>query len=498
MRRTVRFGIVALLFVGTVLALGAAGQSEAATGSYPLTWLTVGDTAARALGDEDRILATIEDITGVNLQMQIVAEGGWDRVNVAIASGDLPDIVTGQLASAATNQWIRDGILVPLNDYLPQLPHIAERLEEESWTAVDGEFYGYPFVNQKSTTNAALTTRSDWLENVGKDVPTTLEEFRDVLRAFVNDDPNRSGRADTYGITTQGPIGTFNWAFYAYGVQYGDWALDEAGNPIPHHEHPGFRQGMVFLRSLWDEGLIDAEFMLNDRNLMEEKWYQGRAGYVTPALFRHVSRLESNVQAISPEAELVYHSAPVGPEGHSGYAVTGKGGMFTGITIGSQDPQKAAEFLDFFVSPEGFDLLTLGIEGIHFERTADGGINYIEEERARDNFAANGWAHPLAWGHVRWPLSENYLPMTEPARDRAIDSVEVATADQMPNLIPYITQAEIEYGGVVNEIYEELFLEMLIGRKGVDEGIAELSRRWRNQGGDRIMEDVIQAYRELQ
>jgi len=170
--------------------------------------------------------------------------------------------------------------------------------------------------------------------------------------------------------------------------------------------------------------------------------------------------------------------------------------MFTAITIGTENPQRVAEFLEFFVSPEGFELTTLGIEGVHYRQTGDG-VEYIEEERALDSFAANGWAHPLAWGHVRWPLEENYLPMTEPARDRAIDSVEVASADQMPNLVPYRVAAEIEYGGIVEELYEELFLEMLIGRKDIDEGIEELNRRWRDQGGDRIMEEVIAAYREL-
>ncbi len=497
MRRTVFFVLTVVLALAIGLPVFAAGGTEAATDQYPLTWLTPADMAARELRPDDRIVTAINERVGIDLRVQVVPQGAWDRINVAIASGDLPDLVTGQLASAATDQWIRDGLLVPLNDYLPELPYIAERLDEESWTAVDGEFYGYPFVNQKRTTNAALTVRSDWLANVGKDIPNTLEEFRDVLRAFVNDDPNRSGRADTHGITTTGPIGNFNWAFYAHGVQYADWALDEAGNPIPRHEHPGFREGMQYLRGLWNEELIDPEFMLNDTALMEDKWYQGRAGYITPALFRHVSRLESNLQAISPQAELIYHRAPVGPNGHSGYAPVGKGGMFTGITIGARDPQRVAEFLEFFVSPEGFELTVLGIEGIHFNRTTTG-IEYIAEERARDNFAANGWAHPLAWGHVRWPLSENYLPETEPARDRAINSVEVASADQVPNLIPYVTRTEIEFGGVVNEIYEELFLEMLIGRKGLDEGIAELTRRWRNQGGDRIMEEVIQAYRELQ
>lgn len=496
MKRTIGVLTALLLLMTAATTVFGAGESEAASARYPLTWLTPADSAARALGDEDRIMEAINERVGIDLQVQAVPQGAWDRINVAIASGDLPDLVTGQLASAATTQWIRDGILVPLNDYLPKLPNVSARLEQESWTAVDGTYYGYPFVGQKGTTNLALTVRSDWLDAVGMEPPETLEEFRDVLRAFTFQDPNGSGEDDTYGITSGGPIGAFQFVMYAYGIPYGDWSLDENGTPIPHHEHPAFREAMVYLNGLWQEGLIDPEFMLNDRNLMEEKWYQGRVGYITPALFRHVNRQEANLQAVTPGARLVYHPAPKGPDGDSGYASTGKSGFFTGITIAAENPERVAEFLEFFVSPEGFDLVTLGIEGIHYTRTADG-IQYNEEERAKDSFASNGWSHPLAWGHVRWPLSENYLPETEPARDRAIESVEIASADQMPNLIPYRTDAEIEYEGVVREIYEELFLSMLVGRTGIDEGIAELTRRWRSQGGDIIMKDVIETYKGL-
>ncbi len=170
--------------------------------------------------------------------------------------------------------------------------------------------------------------------------------------------------------------------------------------------------------------------------------------------------------------------------------------MLTGITMACKNPEKAAQFIELLVCPEGRDLLTLGIEGIHYTRDGDK-INYIEEERLKDGFAANGWAHPLAWGHVTWPLESRYLPQTEPQRERALESVEIATRNQMPNLIPVTTDAEVEYGGVVNEIYNQYYMEMLLGKIDIDTGLAELSKKWREQGGDKILEAVQQAYEQF-
>ena len=38
--------------------------------------------------------------------------------------------------------------------------------------------------------------RKDWLDNVGMQVPKTLDDFYKVLKAFVNNDPDKNGKAD--------------------------------------------------------------------------------------------------------------------------------------------------------------------------------------------------------------------------------------------------------------------------------------------------------------
>ena len=91
---------------------------------------------------------------------------------------------------------------------------------------------------------------------------------------------------------------------------------------------------------------------------------------------------------------------------------------------------------------------------------------------------------------MTWPLASNYLPQTEPQRDRALDSVVVATRNQMPNLVPFFPDSEIEYSGIVTEIYNQYFMDIMLGNVDLDAGISELKAKWRDQGGQKILDDL--------
>jgi ABC-type glycerol-3-phosphate transport system substrate-binding protein len=488
-----------VLFIAMAPAFAGGGQSGgAASGSTPIRWITVGDSGAKPMVTNDRIVAGINQKLGINLNVEIIPENNFEKINVAMASGDFPDIVTGSYGTAATQSWIDNGMVIALNPYLAGNPSLKDWLEKEyAWDAdAKGNHYGVPFITQYNAANALITTRSDWLAKVGMKYPATLDEFKALLTAYVKNDPDGNGWADTIGLSVAKNY-NFPFVFFAYGRQYADYELDAQGNVIPFFEAPCFIPGMTYIKDLWDNGLIDTEYMLNDSPRIEEKFYQGRAGVIIPALFRHVSRIEGNLQKISPSASIVYGPPPKGSSGASGLNSQGKGGMDTFVTKASKAPDKAAAFINFMLSPEGTDYLRLGIEGVHFTRQ-NGKIVFNEAEREKDAFAANGWAHPLAFGNFFWPLESGYLPETEPARDRALESTKLATAAQVPNLIKRKTDAEVRDGSLVDDVFQQYFSDILTGKLGIRDGAAALSRAWRSQGGDRILADLNAAYKEQQ
>ncbi len=480
---------------------GSDGSSAAADTSsgerVPLRWLTTGDTAAEVIKSDDRIVEEINNRLGIDLTVEIVPEGNTEKVNVAMASGDFPDIVTGGYGTSATQQWIDDGMVISMNDYMDANPSLKERLETYEWSAIDGSYYGIPFITQYNASNALIIMRQDWLDNLGLSYPETLDDMKAVLEAFTFDDPDGNGQNDTYGFTSDKISSAnstpFDWVFFANGLKYADYALDENDNVIPWFEDPAFIPSMEYIKGLWDSGVVGPELMLNDSAKKEEKFYQGKVGSFIGTVYRHVTRHENSLRELNPDGAIAYGPAPKGESGTFGLSKQGKGGMMTCITAACKNPDKAAAFLDLMVSEEGNNLLRLGIEGIHYTMDGDE-IVFNEEERAKDAFSPDGWAHALAWGSFYWPLESNYIPPTDPNRERMQKSVEIATGSQVKNLINSRTAIEIEKASVVDDVFVQYFNDMLQGKIGIEEGAQKLSADWRSQGGEEILEAVNAVY----
>jgi ABC-type glycerol-3-phosphate transport system substrate-binding protein len=507
MGKRFKWGAIAMtaVFAVTTMIAGCGSQStggQSGQDAPTITWLRTGDMASKVGDADDRIIQEIDKRVGIKLVIKMVPQNDSNKITVAMASGDYPDIVTMAYPNASVNQWIKDGILLPLNDYLKEMPTVKQTLDKEvPWSAVDGKYYGNVFLTQQKVSNVALMYRKDWLDKLKLKAPTNLDEMYTVLKAIRTKDPDGNGKEDTYGITaftgnSSSPMTNLDWVFYAYGMPYADWALDNQGKVIPRFEHPSFKQGMQYLNKLYSEKLLDPEFMVNNTTqLAETKFFQNKVGIMAEALFRNYGRLNQSLKQVVPTGELAFMRAPKGPGGKSGMKGPSKGGFITSVTKSSKAPEKAAQLIEFLRSKEGFDLMTLGVEGIDYTKNG-GQIAFNEAERAKDGFAPDGWAHWLTWGALTWPLESNYVPATEPDRDKELESVKVASADIVPNLVGLEPDVQVKNAKVLDGIYNEYFAKMVTGQGDLDANIKELGQKWRSQGGNDVLNAVQDLYNQ--
>lgn len=159
---------------GTTSSTGGGGtstggdQGSGSSDPVPISWLTTGDSAAEPIQETDRIVAEINSRLGIELSVQIVPEGNVEKVNVAMAAGEYPDVVTGSYGISATQGWIDNGMVVELNQFFDDNPDMKAWIEEDyPWSAIDGKYYGVPFITQYNAANVLLITRQDWLDNLG-------------------------------------------------------------------------------------------------------------------------------------------------------------------------------------------------------------------------------------------------------------------------------------------------------------------------------------------
>ena len=170
--------------------------------------LTVFAAKPATVEDLDTNLFTkeLEELTNVHITWQTCTEDGLDeKRNILFASGDYPDVLlSAGITKEEQMMYGEQGVLIPLNDLIDKYSvEFKKLLEEIDWlrpaiTAPDGNIYALPQINEAYhvTMGQKLWINTTWLEKLNLDMPTTTEEFEEVLKAFKTQDPNGNGVAD--------------------------------------------------------------------------------------------------------------------------------------------------------------------------------------------------------------------------------------------------------------------------------------------------------------
>ena len=160
-------------------------------------------------------LLKIQDMAGVNIDWTVVC-GNNDEIQAQylamLASGNYPDIIQWQHNNSYVGgvaQLYADGIIIELNDvidqYMPNYKALLEANPQVAKTLMDdeGNYLYFTVINplksdleKVAVTWWGLMMRQDWLDNVGMEAPTTIDEWYEVLTAFKEGDPNGNGEQD--------------------------------------------------------------------------------------------------------------------------------------------------------------------------------------------------------------------------------------------------------------------------------------------------------------
>lgn len=342
--------------------------------------------------DEVKNIQELEERTNVHINWVTPAsQEANEKFGLMLASGDYPDILRGvnQYYPGGIEKGVDDGILVDMTDlieqYMPHYQAIRKSVPEVEkatktdagrtpvvWTiASDDEEVSMEMVW------AGLFVRKDWLDELNMDLPETIEDWHDMLKAF----------KDNYNC--EAPLvfaadGTFMQGEFvsAYGV-LPEFYLD--GTTVKYGPaEPGYRQYVETMRDWYAEGLIDPNFPTNDGALVADNAYMatGKSGAGCSAWGYSNNLLKTDYGMTDVENFwLEGVPNPVLNEGdtpQTGSTMCGYIKEAMAITSNCKNPELAARWLDYFYTKEGMLLNAYGIEGETYELLPDGTPQYTE------------------------------------------------------------------------------------------------------------------------
>ncbi len=219
-----------------------------------------------------------------------------EKTNAILASGDMPDIMYVPVKNLDT--MIQAGMLLNLDDYLDQMPHVQQFEElqtalnyvREYRSAGTGSVYCMPInVGENvtkynlfdSTERDALKLRWDVYEEIGAPEMNSMEDVLDVMEQMVAAHPEEDGAA-TYGTVLNTGSDSKRWECISMWYLTQGYRADELAYLLESNMETGecssilstdsmYYKGLKWYNEAYKRGLLDPDSINSDRSTQSPK-----------------------------------------------------------------------------------------------------------------------------------------------------------------------------------------------------------------------------------
>lgn len=237
--------------------------------------------------DNNAFTRYLQQKTNVSFQATLTGAAGDSynqKLQVAIASDDIPDVMI--VNEMQLKQLVESDMVEDLTDVYDKY---ASKVYKDIYQSgdnqalknatFDGKLMAIPGSVFEADSVELLWIRMDWLKKLNLEVPKTVDDIENVAKAFIGQDPDGNGKADTIGLTGSPDLyytHGFSSIFSAYHAYPDFWVKDASGKVVNGSTTPETKKGLEKLRQWYADGILDKEFAL--RKDTNELVAGGKAG----------------------------------------------------------------------------------------------------------------------------------------------------------------------------------------------------------------------------
>ncbi|MDR1569522.1 MAG: extracellular solute-binding protein [Oscillospiraceae bacterium] len=343
-------------------------------------------------GDHNTMAAwqEYEKMTNIHIEWENVPTATYEeRFSVVMASNDLPDMFWAMgISTANLVRYGAMGVFAQLDPYIASSAYNFQNIIDENpsvrgaITMADGHIYGLPNMNigDNMRTNK-LFVNPDWLKAVGKEVPESIDEFTDVLRAFRDNDANENGDPnDEIPFIVRYNDGHFLPILYTFfglgnrgvGHRYVDWDYEnETLRFIPTSTQ--FKDLLTWANMLYSEKLLDPQ-------TFENKTSREIVAKTSANLVGAHGDYVTNTGSVMQE---IFRCIPVMTNYYGEKAYTRTSAMVTNqgsFVINAKTPyvEELVKWADYWYGADGQLMSNMGIEGLTYVKNEDGTVRFTD------------------------------------------------------------------------------------------------------------------------
>lgn len=312
----------------------------------------------------------VTNVTMENVANQSISDD-IQSLNTMLASNELPDLIQGNRVNITP--LIAQGVYMPLDDLIAEYaPNIQKFLQDypeavNSGVGTDGKMYlisgtlgGRP---GQTLPSMGYFIRKDWLEKLNLEVPTTFEEYKNVLYAFRNNDPNGNGKKDEIPFFHRDLGMGVNTLLQLWNAHDGFYVGEDDKVAFGKAEEK-YKTALAEMTQWYKDGIIDSEIFTRGSNSRQDL-LGNNIGGATIDWFASTGAVNDAVRDLVPDIDFAAIAPPANINGDAEmfYGRTSLHPYAWGISSTCKDPVTAIKLMDFCFSEVGSRILASGIEG---------------------------------------------------------------------------------------------------------------------------------------
>ena len=319
------------------------------------------------------IFKRLQEKTNVEIDWTAIQADQWsDKISLEMANTkNMTDFIfSAGFSDNDLLKYAKQGVIIPLEEYIdaymPNLQAVFEKYPEyrTMCTDTEGHIWALPWIEQLGNEKTAIQTignmsfiNKKWLDFLNLKVPTTVDEFEQVLIAFRD---HASEIQAEFGIDgsiipmscivndgDQDPSLIIN----GFGEGYGDAdktrhiAVTNDKEVICSATQDGYKEGIEWLHKLYEEGLIDTESFTQEWSTYVAKGKSGRYGVCFSWDVANIDNLEDWV----PLSALTADTRNITPQNGSFTSGFDRGRCV--VTAVAENPALVCAWLDQMYDP---------------------------------------------------------------------------------------------------------------------------------------------------
>ena len=341
---------------------------------------------------ENSVIKYYAEMSNVIFDAEMISGAAQaEQFPVMIAGGEYCDIISNvhSLYGGGVAKAMEDGVIIDLAEYglKENMPNYWRYMSDHGYTKWitddEGRIGSLYIVEESDLTINGMVIRQDYLDQVGKSVPTTYDELHDALTAFQTELGtgamwvNYLGNGVNNFLGNGFGINTYYYpedGFYPMYVENGTVHfsyLEEAYRDYLTMMNKWYKEGLIFDDFATDVGEIKIEYTDDS-----DKLYNGTLSTVSTGiayLDTHISMLENGT--LVPMADV---GNTAGETFH--YTSQEQGAPQAKYTISTEceNVELVMKYWDYFWTEEGAFLATWGLENEAFTYDEDGNPHYTD------------------------------------------------------------------------------------------------------------------------